>query len=124
MCVEKGFDAELIARAKQALPWRVPDGEDEIAEEMIDALLAPDLIRAQDQLRVGGCRQFFVALGAKPGPEIVARVHAGVGDDPSLAVPCEGLILLRGFVGGAQQGVTEADGAGGPDLLRVRASKR
>src|SRR5207253_2508995 len=46
-------DAKKIARTEQAASARAPDGEGEIAREMVHALLAPLCEGSQDQFGVG-----------------------------------------------------------------------
>ena len=85
------------ARAEEAPARGVPDGEREIAEQMLDAAFAPGAPGAQDQLDVrcaeaGG--RLLAAL-AQGGDELAPRVNAGVGDDPR---------FIRGFARGCPSG--------------------
>src|SRR5215207_4916416 len=52
--VEKGLDAKMIAGAEELSLPAVPNGEGEVAQQMLDAILAPDVIGMQDQFHVGG----------------------------------------------------------------------
>jgi hypothetical protein len=65
-----------------------------------------------------------VAVGFELRDQVSARVYAGVGDDPDLAVEGERLALLFGFIGGFQEGVAEADMAVNPYFLGVGTAER
>jgi hypothetical protein len=65
-----------------------------------------------------------VTVGLKLRDQFAARIHAGVGDDPDLAVEGKRLALVLGLVGRLQKRVAEADMAVNPDFLGVGAAER
>ena len=107
--VEKRLDAQLIARAEQALSRCVPDEEGEVAGEVRHTLLAPPTVGAEDQLGIGGIdARLAVASLLKLGDEVGARIDARVGDDPALAVECQRLRFPFGLAGDFEQRVAKA----------------
>ena len=48
MCVEEWLDAQMVARTKETLFLTVPDGEGKVPQQMLDAILAPYQIGAQN----------------------------------------------------------------------------
>jgi hypothetical protein len=91
--VVEGTNAEVVAGAEEELAAAVPDGEGEVAEEVVDALLAPETVGAEEEVSIGGGGEIG---GGLPSPaefllEFGAAVEAGVGDDGETAVKGEGL---------------------------------
>ena len=74
-------DAEVVPGEKEALPGGVPDGEGELAVELIDAGRAPILVKVNEHLRVRG-RIETVPLRFQPGPELRIIIDLAVEDDP------------------------------------------
>ena len=54
MAVEKRFHTHVIARAEELLSVAVPYGKSEIAEQVLRTVLAPEMIRAQNELDIRG----------------------------------------------------------------------
>src|SRR5262249_5510435 len=52
--VVERLDPEMVAGTEQAALPPVPDGEGEVTEQILDALLAPNMVGVQEQFGVGG----------------------------------------------------------------------
>ncbi len=118
--VEQWLDAQMIARAKKALFWAVPDGEGKVSKQLVHAGFIPDQIGAQNQLHIRGTPgEILVSVRFQSWDQVAAGVHPGVGDDPDPAIEREGLTLVLGFIGSPQQRMAEAGIAVSPDVLRV-----
>ena len=91
--VEERLDSQVVARAKEALPRPVPDGEGEVAQQMLDAILAPGLVGAQDQLDIGGVRERDfrdpgLGVGASSSRRASTRASATIQTWPSRVKGC------------------------------------
>jgi hypothetical protein len=92
--VEERFDAHLIARAENAARPGIPNGKDEISNEMFHTLLAPGLVSAQNEFGVSGSRKAVVAVGLQGGHQVTPAIDAGVGNNPGLAIETERLAIV------------------------------
>src|SRR5712692_3275304 len=110
----------MVPRAEQPPASLVPDGERKIAEQVLEAVLAPSLVSVKNQLRIGGSLKIPVAYCPELSEELRSGVHPGIGDDPNVPVQGAGLPLAHGLVRGAQHRVAETHRARVPALLRVR----
>ena len=50
--VVERLDAKMVASAKKTAAARVPDCKRIVAEQIVDALVCPGVVRVQDQLRI------------------------------------------------------------------------
>ena len=71
MGVEERLDAHLVASAEKRLSAYVPDGEAEIAQKMLDAVITPSLIGAKDEFDIGGVGELPVAAALREAWEAV-----------------------------------------------------
>jgi hypothetical protein len=122
--VEERLDPEMVAGAEEALFPGVPDGEREVAEQMIDAALAPDAVGVQDQLHVRVGQRGTATMPRQRVDQVRPVVDARVGRDPHVPIKAAGLTLPCRFLGGAQQGMAEAYGAVGPGFLGIGTTER
>ena len=60
--VEQRLHAKVISRAKQTTLRPVPHSEDEVAQQMGDAVLTPDTVGAKDQFRIRGIAGAWLLL--------------------------------------------------------------
>src|SRR4051812_32142871 len=98
MRIIESFHAELIASAEQSSPAGIPDGKGEIAEKMIDTMIAPHVVGMQDELRVGSASELLATVRGKCRPEILAGIDASVGHNPDLSIHATRLVLSRPFL--------------------------
>src|SRR5262249_52455554 len=55
--IEEGLDAELIPRAKEAPPGRIPDRKRKIADQMVHTAFGPNIVGVENQLGIGRRRR-------------------------------------------------------------------
>ena len=116
--VEKRLHSQMIAGAEKLLFGTIPDGERKVTDQALDALFSPHQIGAQNQFHVGSLRsEICVAFRCELRNQLVAGIHASVGDDPDAAVDGKRLALVLGLVGCLQQGVAESGVAVDPGFL-------
>src|SRR5579862_940330 len=84
--VIKRFDAHVVAGAKKAPSWGVPDSESKIAEKVVEAVLLPHAIGVQDQLDIRDIDGDIVPTSSQLCDEIAACVHASVRNDPRVSI--------------------------------------
>ena len=122
--VEKRFHAEMIAGTEQ-LPLRsIPDRKSEIADQAVDAVLAPGVVGVQDQFVVERAVEGGAASCPQSFFQFSLAIDARIGSNPDVSVEAGGLLFAFGLEGGAQQGMAEADVTLVPDALCIRAAKR
>jgi hypothetical protein len=112
-------DAQRIARAHEAPPVPVPEGDGEISHELAREGLSPALVGSQHQLGIV-LRSEPAAPGDERGPELGAVVETPVHHDgqPSRGV-APGLALCMRFRRRPEGPVAEGDGTGRPHCLAV-----
>src|SRR5262245_21609022 len=93
----------MVAGAEQPPPRAIPDREGKIAEQMLDARLAPFAVGVQDQLRIGGTVQSLAPAAGQRGPERRPCIDARVGDNPGSPVDAAWLLFPFRLVGRRQQ---------------------
>jgi hypothetical protein len=91
---------------------------------VLDAVLTPNLMGAEDEFDIGSAGKIFVAVSLKLGNEVMPAVYSGIGNNRGTRIQTEGLMFVLGFAGGFQQRVPEADVAAEPYLFRVGPAKR
>src|SRR5262245_14915695 len=94
--VVERLDAEVVARAEEAMFEGVPNRKREVADQMCRALISPRTVGAEDQLRIPGISSNRLARVVQRGGELVPRVDARVGDDEATAVDGERLFICPG----------------------------
>src|SRR5215472_275638 len=113
----------MIARTEELLVARIPYGEGKIALQMVDAGSAPGGVRKENQVAVG-CVGFHLLLGAlELFDQFVTTIQARVGDHPVAPFETDGLLLVEGFVGGAQERMRHPNRTVGADAAGVRPAK-
>lgn len=117
----RAFPLLLVAGAEEGAVFPVPDGEGEIADQVVRQAFSPGVLGAQDQRDIGfGCVCTRIVVSQFPR-EVVAGIDADITEDPGAFVEGQWLVLVQGFGGGAQQCVSEYRGTESVDVLRVRA---
>jgi hypothetical protein len=91
--IVEGLDAEAVAGAEEAAGWSVPDRKREIAEQVIDARVAPGLERVQDQASVALPRDVAMSDRLECRGEVPAIIDTRVGCDPDASVDAAWLLL-------------------------------
>ena len=109
--VEQRLDAEPVAGGDQGGPGVVPQGERELAPQVVQAVEAPLLVQVQRDLAVGP-RPEGVAAVAQVGLDALEVVELPVHDQPQALVLVDQR-LVRGRVHHAESRVPEGDAAGG-----------
>ena len=117
--IVEGLHAEVVPGAKDPTLSPIPDGEREVPDQVIDAVVAPRMISVQDELRVVGELGARATLRLELRDQIGPRVDARVGREPDVAVETERLTFSLGLPGSSQHRVAESDRAVAPNLLRV-----
>lgn len=110
---------EMISTAKQTPPSLVPDGESEVADQVVDAILTPGMIGAENQLDISGVFKLAMASGFELVYEIVSTVDSGIGDDPNVVIQAEWLPLAQRLIRRTQHRVAQTAPTINPGLLRV-----
>ena len=107
--IEKGPDAEQVARREQALPVSVPNCKCEIADDLLCALVAPTLIRQQYKF---GIRESTrnESLAPQRSAQLISIVDAPVeGKDKPAIVACKRLPLEDRLRSSVERKVRKAD---------------
>src|SRR5439155_10670072 len=118
--IVEGLHAEMVARAEQEPPARVPESEGEVAEQVLGAALAPARVSLEDELSVrhGG-------RSREQGAQFLTVVDPGVGGERELARRVrEGEPLVERLGRGPENPVAEAARAGYVRAMAIRASVR
>jgi hypothetical protein len=92
----------MIAGAKKALLSSIPYRKCKIADQVIDAILSPHLIRAEDELNISDLLQIMLDIRFQALNEIVPAVNPRVCDDPDLSIEAAWLVLARRFISRTQ----------------------
>ena len=61
--IVEGLDAEVVSGTEETIRPSIPDGIGKVAKQMLDAILAPGVIRVKDELRIRTRLQHRAALG-------------------------------------------------------------
>src|SRR5579872_587209 len=123
ICVVKRFDSEVVTGAEQLLRGGVPDGESEIANQVMEAVFAPRAVGEQDQFRVGGIRRHPRTARSKFLHQCRSAIDAGIGDNPDVPVDAAGLLVRGGAATGLEEGMAETGFETAPDILAIRPAK-
>ena len=113
----------MIARAENPLFPAVPDGEREIAEEMLGAIIGPGKVCVEDQIGVACVAVHSFAGAFELISKLVAAIQTRVGDNPAVTVEADGLPLVRARSRSAQKRVSQADRPRKPCFERVGSSE-
>ena len=129
-CVIERFDPKVIACAKQLLAAPIPNGESEIANQVLHAILGPRLVRKQDQFCIGSAGRYGNSRRPKRFPQFRLRVNPRVGNNPDSPVDTARLLVRRAALDiercvaqSIEQRMSEANFAIAPNFLRVRPAK-
>ncbi len=114
----EGLLAESVARAEERLAARVPDGEGEHADQVVEAALASVLIESEQHLRVRA-RAEAVALRLEPGAQLEEVVDLAVEGEHRSGRSHHRLVRLGSEVEDRQAAVAEADTAVEVDAARI-----
>ena len=86
IAVIKRTHSEVIARAKEALPARVPYRKSKVAQQMLYAVVTPLGVGMQEQFGISGGVEIAWVIRRQVPDEIGARINTSVRDDANFAV--------------------------------------
>ncbi len=109
----------MIARAKQLALACVPDRKGEIADQPLDAGLAPGVVGVQDEFAVGGALPHLAAGPAEPVEKRCSAIDARVGNQPDIIVKRQRLVIACILEGGPQQRMSQCDARPLPIALPI-----
>jgi hypothetical protein len=86
--VRERLRAEVVAGEEELLAALVPDGEREVAEQVVDAVLAPGAVRIEEQATVADLARVS-SVEAELVDQLRAVVEADVGHDHVAGQPID-----------------------------------
>jgi hypothetical protein len=109
----------LIASAKKTLTGSIPNGKSEISQQVVNTIICPDGVSAENEFGIWGFRDIVMSVGFQFRDQAQPRVDAAIRYNPSRAIQAKRLAFMFGFRTNFEQRVAEADIPIDPDALRV-----
>jgi hypothetical protein len=113
----------MIASTEQTAAPAVPDCEGKIAEQMMDALIAPLMPGVKDEFRVSGAIEILRTVRRELCSKVVPGVDAAICGKPRIAIDRARLHFPLGLRCRAQQSMTETGFVRQPHVLPVGPAK-
>ncbi len=97
----------------------IPDGEGEIAEKVLDAVVTPRTVCSQNQFRIRDSRDIFMAVRFQFCNECRSCIYTTISHNPCLAIQTEGLLFFCRLRTDLEQRMAQTDFAIEPNVLSI-----
>src|SRR3989442_1574780 len=86
--VVKWLDAKMVAGTKKPLLWPVPNDKSKVADQALDTVIAPHVVRVQNKFHVGHRFLNLASFGPQMSNQIVGTINQNLSlrFDPGVAL--------------------------------------